>query len=350
LATRTAKKLIGTWLLLIFRDSTETMARIKYYYDTETCKYERVKTKTSDVVMNALGIFAMVVIMASVIGWGFYELFESPKELMQRNEIEELKFYYEKLEGDINTLSAILADIEDRDDNIYRVVLGAEPIDKSIRNAGVGGVDRYEFLRGKNLTHEELLVKIHERIDLLRRKLYIESKSQDEVVKLTENKEKLFAAIPAIQPISNKQLVALASGFGLRTHPIYKVRKLHSGIDFAASIGTPIYATADGQVKEVSVKFSGYGKMVEIDHGFGYRTRYAHMHEFAVRQGQNVKRGDLIGYVGNTGLSTAPHLHYEVLINGTQVDPVHYFYNDLTPSEYERILELASIENQSLGI
>jgi murein DD-endopeptidase MepM/ murein hydrolase activator NlpD len=194
------------------------------------------------------------------------------------------------------------------------------------------------------------VIGLYEKVDKLRRKLYMESKSQDELVKLADNKEKLYAAIPAIQPISNKQLVALASGFGFRTHPIYKVRKMHSGIDFAASIGTPIYATADGKVVTVDVKFSGYGKLVEIDHGFGYRTRYAHMHDFAVRAGQHVKRGDLIGYVGNTGLSTAPHLHYEVLINGAQVDPVHYFYNDLSPTEYEKILELASIENQSLGL
>jgi murein DD-endopeptidase MepM/ murein hydrolase activator NlpD len=229
-------------------------------------------------------------------------------------------------------------------------VLGAEPIDKDIRNAGAGGADRYEDIREKNIDHEDLVIDLNEKVDLLRRKLYIESKSQDEVVKLAEKKEKLYASIPAIQPISNKQLLALASGFGWRTHPIYKVKKMHTGIDFAASIGTPIYATADGTVAEVSVKFSGYGKMVEVDHGFGYRTRYAHMHEFAVRSGQNVKRGDLIGYVGNTGLSTAPHLHYEVLINGSQVDPVHYFYNDLTAGEYEKVLELASIENQSLGM
>lgn len=326
------------------------MARIKYYYDTETCKYERVKTKTSDVVLNALGLLAMVAIMAVVLGYSFYSTFESPKELILKNEVTEMKFYHHQFDQQLEALNKALNDIEQRDDNIYRVVLGAEPIDKSIRNAGVGGVDRYQSIKDKNLQHTELLVSIQEKIDHLKRKLYIESKSQDEVVKLAEKKEKLFAAIPAIQPISNKQLVALASGFGLRTHPIYKVRKLHTGIDFAASIGTPIYATADGVVKEVSVKFSGYGKMVEIDHGFGYRTRYAHMHEFAVRTGQNVKRGDLIGYVGNTGLSTAPHLHYEVLINGGQVDPVHYFYNDLSAAEYEKVLELASIENQSLGM
>ena len=179
--------------------------------------------------------------------------------------------------------------------------------------------------------------------------MYIETKSQDEVVELAAKKEMLLAAIPAIQPVSNKELIRLASGFGVRIHPIYRVRKMHTGIDFSANIGTPIYATADGVVEEVQINFSGYGKLVEIDHGFGYRTRYAHMHGFSVRKGQKVRRGDLIGYVGNTGLSTAPHLHYEVLINGKQVDPIHYFFNDLSPAEYEKIIELASIDNMSLG-
>jgi murein DD-endopeptidase MepM/ murein hydrolase activator NlpD len=326
------------------------MARIKYYYDTETCKYERVKTRTSDVILNALGILSLTVCMAVGLLILYSNYFESPKELLLKNEVKELEFYYEKLTKDVSTLNTILESIEHRDDNIYRVVLGAEPIEKSIRQAGVGGVDRYTDIKEKDFSRSELVLSLHEKVDLLRRKLYIETKSQDEVVSLAEKKEKLYASIPAIQPISNKQLVALASGFGWRTHPIYKVKKMHTGIDFAASIGTPIYATADGTIAEVSVKFSGYGKMVEIDHGFGYRTRYAHMHEFSVRPGQNVKRGDLIGYVGNTGLSTAPHLHYEVLIKGVQVDPVHYFYNDLSPAEYEKVLELSSIENQSLGM
>ncbi len=326
------------------------MAKIKYYYDTETCKYERVKTKTSDVILNGLGMMALVLIVAAAMVLAADQVLPSPKTVILENKLAEQKFYVTKLDREIENLNEILAELENRDDNIYRAVLGAEPIDKSIREAGVGGSERYADIRGKEIVDKEMIISLYEKVDKLRRKIYIESKSQDELVKLAEKKEKLFASIPAIQPISNKQLMALASGFGMRTHPIYKVRKLHSGIDFAASIGTPIYATADGKVTTVEVKFSGYGKLVEIDHGFGYRTRYAHMHEFAVRKGQQVRRGDLIGYVGNTGLSTAPHLHYEVLINGKQVDPVHYFYNDLSPAEYEKVLELASIENQSLGM
>jgi len=326
------------------------MARIKYYYDTETCKYERVKTKRSDVIFNFLGIMSLTVAMAVGLLILYSNYFESPKELMQRNKLSEQEFYIENLSKEVDKMKDVLGEVENRDDNIYRTILGAEPIDKNVREAGVGGYDRYKELKDKNLLDEDLVLALRENVDQLKRKLYIESKSQDDVIRLAEKKEKLFAAIPAIQPISNKQLLALASGFGFRVHPIYKVKKMHTGIDFAASIGTPIYATADGKVMEVDVKFSGYGKMVEIDHGFGYRTRYAHMHEFAVRPGQSLKRGDLVGYVGNTGLSTAPHLHYEVLINGSQVDPVHYFYNDISPAEYEKILELASIENQSLGM
>lgn len=326
------------------------MARIKYYYDTETCKYERIKTSTGDIILNTLGIFCLTVAMAVglLILYGTY--FESPKELLLRNEVKEMEFYYQNLSAEVEKLHQQLSNIEYRDDNIYRVVLGAEPIDKSIREAGVGGLDRYEDIKNKGILHADLITKLSESVDNLRRKIYIESKSQDDVVGLAESKEKLFAAIPAIQPVANKQLIALASGFGMRIHPIYKVKKMHTGIDFAAAIGTPLYATADGVIDRLDVSFSGYGKMIEIDHGFGYRTRYAHMHGFAVRKGQKIKRGDLIGYVGDTGLSTAPHLHYEVFVNGVHANPVHYFFNDLNPAEYEKIIELASIENQSLGM
>ncbi|MBK5280322.1 MAG: M23 family metallopeptidase [Bacteroidia bacterium] len=326
------------------------MAKIKYYYDTETCKYERVRTTKSDIVLNTLGIVSLTLSMAVGLLMVYSNYFESPKELILKNEVKELEFYYENLEKEVERMDLVLAGMEHRDDNIYRAVLGAEPIEKSIREGGVGGADRYEDIKNKDIIHEEFILRLHTNVDKLRRKVYIESKSQDDVVELAEKKEKLFAAIPAIQPISNKELIALASGFGLRIHPVYKVKKMHTGIDFAAPIGTPIYATADGVVDHLDVSFSGYGKKIEIDHGFGYRTRYAHMHGFTVRNGQHIKRGELIGYVGNTGLSTAPHLHYEVFINGRQVNPVYYFFSDLDAADYEKVIELASIENQSLGM
>ena len=326
------------------------MAKIKYYYDKESCKYIRVKTTTGDIILNTVGIFSLTMAMAVGLLMLYSNYFESPKEVILKNEVKEMEFYFEELQKKVTDLDKILDNMAYRDDNIYRVVLGSEPIDKSIREAGVGGVDRYEDIKNKEIIHEDIIVKLNESIDQLRRKVYIESKSHDEIVGLADNKEKLFAAIPAIQPIPKKATVVLASGFGIRIHPIYKVRKMHSGIDFAAPIGTPIYAAADGTIDNIEVSFTGYGKKVEIDHGFGYRTRYAHMHGFAVRNGQRVKRGELIGFVGDTGLSTAPHLHYEVFINGAQVNPIHYFFNDLNPAEYAKIIELASIENQSLGM
>lgn len=326
------------------------MARIRYYYDTETCKYERVRTKKIDIVLNALGILALTVVVsiAMIFLWTAY--FPSPKEVILQNQVKEQAYIIDVLKGEVEKVGETVAAIENRDDNIYRVVLGAEPIDKTIRDAGAGGADRYAYIQEKDIVLKSEIVDLYSRVDKLRRKMYIESRSQDEIVQLAQNKEELFSAIPAIQPVSNEQLVGLASGYGLRFHPIYKVKKMHWGIDFAAAIGTPIYATADGVIDKVQVKFSGYGKMLEIDHGFGYRTRYAHMHDFAVRQGQRVKRGELIGYVGDTGTSTASHLHYEVFVNEKHVNPVHYFFNDLTPEEYEKVVELASIENQSLGM
>jgi len=216
------------------------MARIKYYYDTETCKYERIRTSTGDMILNTLGILSLTLAMAVGLMFLYSSYFESPRELLLSNEVKELEFMYSNLQKQIDKLDAELANMEYRDDNIYRAVLGAEPIDKSVREAGVGGIDRYEDIKKKNIVHEDFLLKLHERVDKLKRKVYIESKSQDEVIALAENKEKLFAAIPAIQPVSNKQLIALASGFGMRIHPVYKVRKMHTGVDFAATIGTPI--------------------------------------------------------------------------------------------------------------
>jgi murein DD-endopeptidase MepM/ murein hydrolase activator NlpD len=325
------------------------MARIKYYFDTESSQYKRVKTGTGDILLNFSGILILSFGIGGAMSLFYNNYFESPRELRLSHEVKEMEFYYGQLNKKVESLSVALTSVEHRDDNIYRAVLGSTPIDPSIRDGGVGGNDRYGELREKNLAAGDMIIGLNEKVDRLRRNLYIESLSQDELVKTTENKERQYAAIPAIQPIANKELIAIASGFGLRIHPVYKVIRMHTGIDFAATVGTPIYATADGTVVAIDVKFDGYGKLVVIDHGFGYVTRYAHMQGFNVYIGQRVRRGERIGLVGNTGLSTAPHLHYEVLINGEQIDPVHYFFNDLTPSEYEKVVELASIQNQSMG-
>jgi murein DD-endopeptidase MepM/ murein hydrolase activator NlpD len=325
------------------------MARIKYYYDTETCRYERVKTTAGDIIFNVLGVLSLSLALAVGLLFVYSSYFESPKELILKNELQEMEFYYNSLSEKVDQLSGMAEEMAMRDDNIYRSVLGSEPLDPAVRNAGIGGSDRYAEISKKKFVSKDKVLQITKSVDQLRRKLYIESKSQDEVVELAREKEKLFSAIPAIRPLRSDEISHLASGYGMRIHPVYKVRRMHPGIDFSAPVGTPIYATADGVIQKVEFSFSGYGKMVDINHGFGYMTRYAHMHGFAVRKGQRIKRGELIGYVGNTGLSTGPHLHYEVHINGKVVNPVYYFFNDLNAEDYENILKLAAVENMSLG-
>jgi murein DD-endopeptidase MepM/ murein hydrolase activator NlpD len=318
------------------------MARINYYFDTEISQYKRVHTRTVDVIIDAIGIAILSMGIAMIIVVLYSFTVQSPQEMKLSHELKEMEFYYAGLNKKIESLRSVLTQIENRDDNLYRVVLGAEPVTKETRNGAVyfGDLGFSKFDLAKNLNRK---------IDLFREKLFVESLSQDQLIRLTLSKRNIYTSIPAIQPIANKGLLAIASGFGLRIHPVYKMLRMHSGIDFAASTGTAVYATADGQIISVDERFDGYGKMIVIDHGFGYITRYAHLQDFLVRVGQDVKRGAQIGYVGNTGLSIAPHLHYEILINGIQTNPVHYFFDDLTPTEYERVIQLASVKNQSLG-
>ncbi|MEP2025857.1 MAG: M23 family metallopeptidase [Reichenbachiella sp.] len=325
------------------------MARIKYYYDTESCKYERVKVSTWDIVLNSLGFLSFSLILAVGIFYTYNLYFQSPVEARLEKENEELKYYYELLQNELAEASDMLTSLQERDDNVYRVIFEAEPIPTSIRDAGVGGVNRYREITNKNLEREDLVIELHQTLDKLKKQMYIQTKSYDELLDMAANKDNFFAAIPAIQPISNEELKRLSSGYGMRIHPILKVKKLHPGIDFSAPKGTPIYATGDGEVKLARSSLGGYGRQVEIDHGYGYVTKYAHMEMFNVKKGQKVKRGECIGYVGNSGRSTAPHLHYEVRKDGKLINPVHYFHQDLNPTEYEEILRLASIENQALG-
>ncbi len=325
------------------------MARIKYYYDTETCKYERVKVGTWDVVLNLLGFLSVAVVIAIVMVLVHNTYFESPKEASLKKENEELSLYYDILTDEMEDAQEMMAALQKRDDDIYRVINEAEPIPNTIRDGGVGGTDRYKLLLEQGLEREDLILNSLQKIERLKKQMYIQTKSYDEIVALAKSKDQMYASIPAIQPITNKELSRLASGFGMRIDPIYKVRRMHTGVDFSAARGTPIYATGDGVIKKVATNYGGYGKEVLIDHGYGYVTRYAHMSDFNVKKGQKIKRGECIGYVGSTGKSTAPHLHYEVLKDSKKVNPVHYFYNDLNEDEFQKILELSAVENQSLG-
>jgi murein DD-endopeptidase MepM/ murein hydrolase activator NlpD len=324
------------------------MARIKYYYDTETCKYERIKVSKWDIFLNSLGIFTLSLVLAISILFIASTYFESPQVSLLKKENHELLIYYDGLQKDLSQMKGMVSSLQERDDNIYRVIFEADPIPSTIRQAGVGGTDRYRALREEKLEREDLVVGTYGKIDNLKKQMYIQTKSYDDILQMAKNKADMLASIPSIQPIPNKDLKRLASGYGQRMHPILKVRRMHAGCDFSAPQGTPIYATGNGKI--ISARFyKTSGNMVKIDHGYGYITKYFHLSKFAVKEGKKVKRGDIIGYVGNTGLSKAPHCHYEVWKNQRHINPINYFYNDVSDEEYEKLLELASVENESLG-
>lgn len=325
------------------------MARIKYYYDTEKCKYERVQRKASEVVMSVLVFIAVSLVFALGLVFLYNRFFPSPNERLLRNENKELLEQYDILTEDMKTMTVMLSSLQERDAKIYRMVTGADSLPSHLRNMGTGGAVKHQSILDKGLDCSKLIADKLAYVETLKKKMYVQTKSYDEVISVAKRKEEMLASIPAIQPVKNKELKKLASGYGMRTHPIYKVKKMHWGVDFAAPKGTPVYATGDAVVEFTESVYSGYGNHIQLNHGFGYRTLYAHLQKIVVKKGQKVKRGELIGYIGNTGTSTAPHLHYEVINGGKKVNPVHYFFNDLAPGQYEEILEIASMENQSLS-
>ncbi len=321
------------------------MSKVKYYFDSETLSYKKIKKSRWGRIKNT-GIF----LTASLLFGGLLVLFanqfvESPKEKYLQRELNNMELNYDLLSRKIDQAEEVLHGIQDRDDKLYRVYFEAEPIPSAVRNSGFGGINRYKKLEGYE--NSDLVIESSKKLDILSKQLYTQSKSLDDIVALAKDKEKLFLHIPAIQPVANKDLKRMASGYGYRWHPILKYRKFHAGMDFSAVIGTPIYATGDGVVKKV-ISSGGYGKHIVIDHGFGYETLYGHMSEFNVKRRQKVKRGEVIGYVGNTGLSSGPHLHYEVHKNKKVVNPVNFYYNDLTSEEYDILLKMSQQENQSM--
>ena len=321
------------------------MAKIKYKYNPSTLNYEKIQLTLKDRLKKVFTYLLVSLFFAAITLSIAYTFINSPKELTLQRENAQLRKQYELLNRDLDRLAAVLEDIERRDDNIYRQILESEPISKNVREAGVGGVNRYSNLDGYQ--YSSVVINANKKLDQLAKRMYVQTKSFDEVVELARNKEKMLASIPAIQPVPNKNLKRMASGYGYRTHPIYKVRKMHWGMDFSAPTGTEIFATGDGTVAQVILSRGGYGKHVVIDHGFGYETLYAHMTKINIKRGQKVKRGDVIGLVGNTGTSSAPHLHYEVIKDGKKINPAHFYFNDLTPEEYDEMIEMSSHANQS---
>lgn len=321
------------------------MTKVKYYYDTKTLSYKKIERSKVQMLKRVVLFITSSTAIALGLVLLFFTLFDSPKEKELKREIDNLLVQYELLDDQILNSALILDELQERDDNIYRVIFEAEPIDASIRKAGFGGVNRYKKYEGFN--HSDLISDLNKKVDQLSKAIYVQSKSFDDVFNLAQNKEEMLAHIPAIQPVANKNLKRMASGYGKRIHPVYKTKKMHWGMDFSAPKGTEVYATGDGKVEKVKRSKRGYGNQVRINHSYGYKTFYAHLDKYIVKKGQFVKRGDLIGYVGSTGTSTAPHLHYEVVKGKKKVNPVNYYFNDLTSEEYDRMLELSSQENQS---
>ena len=324
------------------------MAKVKYYYDSENLAYRKVKTKKR----WKFGFVVLFLVASALFGFLCFIIllntpyFETPKDLLQAREIENLKLNYAVLNKKMDQVDNVIEAIEDRDNNLYRTYFNTAPIPEEERKSGFGEVNRYAALEGYDNT--QLVLNTTKRMDILSKELAIQSKSLDYILKLAKEKNKLLAAIPAIQPVRNENLKRMASGFGYRTDPFTKARKMHEGMDFTANTGAPIYATGDGVVAQADNKASGFGNHVVIRHGYGYETLYAHLSKYNCRAGQRVKRGDIIGYVGSTGRSEGPHLHYEVHKDKKVVNPLNFYYGNISAVEYVAISQLANQENQSL--
>jgi len=324
------------------------MSKVKYYYDSETLSYRKIEKKKG----RRLGIFLLSLVGMILSGFLLLLIYinlpyvETPKEKTLKRELSNMELQFNLLNKQMEQAEAVLAEVADRDNNLYRVYFEANPIPEEQRRAGFGGVNRYKDLEG--FDNSKLIISSSKRLDILTKQIVVQSKSLDEIAALAEEKEKLLAAIPAIQPVNNEDLTRMASGFGYRTDPFTKANKFHFGMDFTAPRGTPVYASGDGRVTRADNNASGYGNHIRLDHGYGYESLYAHLYKYNVRPGQTVKRGDLIGFVGSTGRSEAPHLHYEIFKDGERINPINFYYGNLSPEEFANILRASQQENQSL--
>ncbi len=326
------------------------MAKEKYRFNPDSLQYDQINHTFRDKLLSFLTYFSATIVIAVIYFLVFSHFFDLPKEKALKREVNKMSLQYEILNRQLDHINYVLDDIQNRDDNIYRVVFNTEPIPQSIRTAGFGGVNRYADLEGYD--NSRIIVETARRLDILKKQLYVQSTSYDELIDMVVNKEDMLASIPSIQPVAIRDIRRIGGYFGKRIHPIYKIRMQHDGMDFTAPIGTDVYATGNGVVARVfnSRARRGYGTYIIIDHGYGYRTLYAHLDKILVRQGQEVTRGDVIGLVGNTGASTAPHLHYEVHRNNRPVDPINYYFGDLSPEEYDAMIEMSMQGGSFMGI
>ena len=318
----------------------------KYVFNYKTLSFEHARLTVRHYVLKILSYLSTSVVFSAVILLVAFYVVDSPKERMLKREVQQYELQYKLVNERLDKIQAVLNDMADRDDNIYRVIFESEPIPSDVRKAGIGGADRYKDLEG--FRNSDLLKMTASRLDQITAQMYVQTRSFDEVFDMAKNKARLLASLPAIQPVSNKDLRRLSSYFGYRTDPYYKITKFHEGVDFSAPIGTDIYATGDGVVITAERAPTGYGNQVIIDHGFGYKTMYAHLQSFKIRKGDRVTRGQIIGTVGSTGKSTSPHCHYEVWKNNTPINPINYFFNDITPEQYEEMLILSQRPSQTM--
>lgn len=324
------------------------MSKVKYYYDSDTLAYRKIERRKG----RKIGLFLLYTLGMFLGGFLLLLIYlgvptlETPREKVLSRELANMKLQFELLNRKMTEVEDVLENIAERDDNIYRLYFEADPIPEEQRKAGFGGINRYLDFEG--FDNSRLIISTNRRIDVLTKQIVVQSKSLDEITALASEKEKLLSAIPAIQPVANEDLSRMASGYGWRTDPFTKARRFHHGMDFSAPTGTPIYATGNGRVIRADNTASGYGNHIVLDHGFGYETLYAHLHGYNVRVGQRVERGDIIGFVGNTGRSIAPHLHYEVFKDGERINPINFYYGNLTAEEFEILLRKSQQENQSL--
>lgn len=321
------------------------MKRVKkYYYNTNTHKFEKLEVSWKVKAIRALGFISAAIVTAAIIVAIAFRFLDSPKEKQLRSEMRMLEEQYANLQKQIDDVNRSVAVLESRDNRIYRSIFESAPIPDSIRAGKQYTIDPKQY---KYTSTSDLITHVAEGLNGLRNRVTAQQRSYDTLERLIQKKEEMLSAIPAIQPVSNKNLDMVASGFGYRVDPIYKTIKMHTGLDFAAATGTPIYATGNGTVSATGFDNGGYGNHVVINHGYGYQTLYGHMVKVKVKRGQRIQRGEVIGWVGSTGKSTGPHCHYEVIKNGEKIDPVHFFFNDLTAQEYERMVQMAASNNQS---
>jgi murein DD-endopeptidase MepM/ murein hydrolase activator NlpD len=321
------------------------MKKIKYYYNTTTLRYEKLETPLRVKLLRIFGFVAAAFVTAAFISFIAFRFIGSPNEKILRSQNENLRYRYKDLNNRIKTIQQQMQELEKRDNNVYRAIFEANPIPDSARAKQLEIMK--EIATVESMDDDELLTSITSILNNLGSRIDVQQKSYGEIDGLVKNKEQLLSHTPAIQPVSNKDLTRIASGFGYRIDPIYKTTKMHAGIDFTAPQGTPVYATADGTVATGGNTGNGYGNHVIIKHGYGYETLYGHMVRVKVRSGQAVKRGEVIGWVGSTGKSTGPHCHYEVHKYGEKIDPVYFFYNDLSPAQFDQLLKRAAASNQS---